>query len=186
MKFIIEHLEPELFEWCVIEYAHISEMVGKENVLFTNIPKKGISQLSQYGEATEKKVAELNLKNACILDPYAKEALMPADSRHFECFIFGGILGNNPAERRTAKLTTALPYPTRNLGQRQLSTDTAVYVARRILEGEKLENIHFADEVEVQVDDGESVILPFPYAVEGNHVVISEKLIGHLKKRKGF
>ncbi len=186
MKFIIEHLEPQLFEWCVIEYAHVSEMVGRENVLFTNVRKKDFPKLSPYGEVTEKKVAELHLRNACVLDPHAKQTLVPADSKQFEYFIFGGILGNNPAEKRTAQLTAALPCPARNLGQRQLSTDTAAYVAKRILEGKKLEEFRFVDEVEVQLDDGESVTLPFPYAVEGNHVVISKKLIGHLKKRGKF
>ena len=40
MKFIIEHLEPELYDWCLIEYEHISKIVGKENLIFTNINKK--------------------------------------------------------------------------------------------------------------------------------------------------
>ncbi|HIH05163.1 TPA: hypothetical protein HA228_03015 [Candidatus Woesearchaeota archaeon] len=186
MKFVVEHLEPELFEWCAIEYAHIAEMVGKENVLFTNIPAKESAKLSSCGEVTEKKVSGLHLKKACILDPYARKTLSESDKGKFGCLILGGILGNNPAEGRTEKLTGSLPYPTRNLGKKQLSTDTAAYVAKRILEGRKLSEFHFVDEVEVQLGEGESMTLPFPYVLEDNKVVISEKLVEHLKRRKGF
>ena len=35
MKFIIEHLEDEVWEWCILEYRHMSEFVGKENLIFT-------------------------------------------------------------------------------------------------------------------------------------------------------
>ncbi len=40
MKFIIEHLEPELYPWCLIEYKHISKIVGKNNLIYTNINKE--------------------------------------------------------------------------------------------------------------------------------------------------
>ncbi len=40
MKYIIEHLEPELFEWCLIEYEHISKLVNEDNLIFTNIKKQ--------------------------------------------------------------------------------------------------------------------------------------------------
>jgi len=39
--YIIEHLEPKLFPWCMIEYKHISKTVGKSNLWFTNIKQKG-------------------------------------------------------------------------------------------------------------------------------------------------
>ena len=34
--YVIEHLEPRIYRWCVIEYKHISKIVGKENLWFTN------------------------------------------------------------------------------------------------------------------------------------------------------
>ena len=40
MKVIIEHLEPELYDWCLIEYEHISKIAGKGNLIFTNIKNK--------------------------------------------------------------------------------------------------------------------------------------------------
>ena len=42
MKFIIEHLEPEedISKWCFFEYEHISEIVGEDNLIFTNVKPK--------------------------------------------------------------------------------------------------------------------------------------------------
>ena len=43
--YVIEHLEPKLWEWCEIEYESISKIVGKENLWFTNIKnEKRIAQ----------------------------------------------------------------------------------------------------------------------------------------------
>ena len=182
MKFIIEHMEPELSDWCVAEYSHISALMGKSNVTFTNISQSDIKKLQPCGEATTKKASELHLKKACILDPRAKEQLSKKDKGEFDYFIFGGILGNNPAEGRTSLLTKAMPLPTRNLGAKQFSTDTAAYVAKKLLEGKKIEDIHFVEEVEIQIDEGESMILPFPYAVENGKLIISDKLIQHISK----
>jgi ribosome biogenesis SPOUT family RNA methylase Rps3 len=182
MKFIIEHMEPDLSEWCLAEYSHISSLLGKQNATFTNVPKDGIKRLESLGVATAKKASELHFKKACILDPKAKVQLSKKDAEEFDYFIFGGILGNNPAEGRTSILTKAMTLPTRNLGEKQFSTDTAVYVAKKMLEGTLLKDIHFVEEVEIQIDEGESMILPFPYAVENNKLVISDKLIQHISK----
>jgi len=35
MKFIIEHLEPTLSDWCFIEYNHISKIAGLEGIEHT-------------------------------------------------------------------------------------------------------------------------------------------------------
>lgn len=185
MKFIIEHMEEDLSDWCVAEYSHISSLLGKSHVTFTNIKSSDIKTLQPCGEATSKKAADLHLTKACILDPKAKERLSKKDAEEFDYFIFGGILGNNPAEGRTSILTSAMALPTRNLGDKQFSTDTAVYVAKKLLEGVLLKDIHFVEEVEIQIDEGESMILPFPYAVENNKLVISDKLIQHISK-SGF
>jgi ribosome biogenesis SPOUT family RNA methylase Rps3 len=182
MKFIIEHMEEDLSEWCLAEYAHISEIVGKGNLTFTNVQKNDIKKLAQYGEATTKKASELHLKKALILDPKSNKILSKSDVSEFDYFIFGGILGNNPAEGRTALLTKQMPIPTRNLGEKQFSTDTAAYVAKKLLEGTLLQGIHFVEEVEIQIDEGESMILPFPYAVESGKLIISDRLIQHISK----
>jgi len=72
--YIIEHMEPELWEWCVIEYKHISKIIGKKNVWFTNVKKKDVSKLKKYGKVFEKKARDIleNQERICILDPKAK------------------------------------------------------------------------------------------------------------------
>ena len=182
MKFIIEHMEPELSEWCTAEYGHIAQIMGKHNVMFTNLSPKQADKLRSFGEPFTKPVKQLNLKKACILDHNAKERMTKKDAEHFDYFIFGGILGNNPAEGRTKLLTKEMAYPTRNLGNKQFSTDTAVYVAKQLLKGKKLEDIRFIEEVEIQIDDEESMIIPFPYAVEDNKLIISDDLVEHIRK----
>jgi ribosome biogenesis SPOUT family RNA methylase Rps3 len=182
MKFVIEHMEEELSEWCIAEYSHISSIVGKSHVVFTNVAAADIKRLQPSGEATAKKASEFHLKRACILDPKAKAMLSKKDAQEFDYFIFGGILGNNPAEGRTSILTKVMDIPTRSLGPKQFSTDTAVYVAKKLLEGTLLKDIHFVEEVEIQIDDGESMILPFPYVVENGKLIISDRLIQHISK----
>jgi len=39
MKYAIEHFG-KLFKWYYIEYAHISKIVGKKNLIFTNVKGK--------------------------------------------------------------------------------------------------------------------------------------------------
>ena len=67
MKFVIEHLEPELYDWCLIEYGHISRIVGRQNLIFTNIKnKKDADKLERYGNVFGKGIDELNLNNICV------------------------------------------------------------------------------------------------------------------------
>jgi len=39
-KFIVEHLDPRLWKWSLLEYSHISDFVGKKNMIFTNIKRE--------------------------------------------------------------------------------------------------------------------------------------------------
>ena len=91
--FIIEHLEPALFPWCLLEYKHISKIVGKRNLWFTNIKDKDKNKLSKYGKVFTESIKQLinknyhchnvkthlyfTNKNICILDPEAKKTLTP-------------------------------------------------------------------------------------------------------------
>ncbi|MEK6984596.1 MAG: SAM-dependent methyltransferase [Nanoarchaeota archaeon] len=190
MKFIIEHLESYLYEWCLIEYKHISKIVGKQNLIFTNIKnKKEQNKLKGYGKIHEKSVAQLKLKNICILLQYSKKTLRTKDK--FKYFVFGGILGDNPAKKRTNFLIQKLKnsrvgFETRNLGTKQMPTDAAVYVAKGILNGKKLNDFKFVDEVEIEINDNESVTLPFRYVVDDNKLIISDKLADYLRKSKRF
>lgn len=191
MKFIIEHLEPELYEWCLIEYGHISKIAGKQNLIFTNVSNKEKGRLEKYGSVFEKSVSELNLRSICVLSQYSKKALAAKDRGKFKYFVFGGILGDSPAKKRTNSIIKQLKkrkvkFEDRNLGSRQMPTDVAVYVTKKILEGKKLSELKFADELEVEINENESVTLPFRYAVDGSKLVINEKLVEHLRKRREF
>lgn len=185
MKFIIEHLEPEVYDWCLIEYKHISSVVGKENLIFTNV-KKGKEKLNELGEVKEESVAELGLKNICVLDPEAEGILDPADNK-FDYMVFGGILGDNPPKKRTkVELSSKLDCEKRNLGEKQMSTDTAVYVVKKIIDGKKINKIEFKDGIEVEVNEGESVILPYRYVVDNGKIVLPDNFVEFLKEREEF
>lgn len=184
--FIIEHLEPKLWKWCVIEYAHISQMVGRENCWFTNIRS---SRLASHGKVIPKSVTTLNLENVCVLDPEAPKTLTPEDAQQFDYFVFGGILGNDPPEKRTnPELTMRFPHPinARNIGTRQMSTDNAVAVVKEIVAGKKLEGLPFQDGIEIDLKDGESIQFPYRYLLVKGKPWISKELVEYLRKKKGL
>ena len=192
MKFVIEHLEPELYEWCLIEYEHISKIVGKQKLIFTNIiNKKNIKKLKKYGNVYKNSISKLNFKNVCVLSQHSKKPLMTKDKNKFQYFAFGGILGDNPAKNRTQKLikkikNSKITFETRNLGDKQMPTDTAVYVAKKILGGKKLSDFRFTDELEIEINENESINLNFRYVIDGNKLIINERLVEYLRKRKEF
>lgn len=185
--FIIEHLEPRVWRWCVIEYENISKNVGKSNVWFTNLPY-GSKPLENYGKVIKQSVRELDLSRVCVLDPEASQTLESSDKDNFDYFVFGGILGDYPPKKRTKKeLTKFLPQAaTRNIGKKQLSTDNAVYVAHEILSGKKFTDIPFQNKITVTINDVESIDLPYYYPLINGKPRISPKLITYLKKKKGF
>ena len=188
---MIEHLDNELYEWCLIEYEHISKIVGKDNLIFTNINKKYRNKLGRYGIIYNKSISKLNLKNICILSQYSKKTLLTNDKNKFQYFVFGGILGDNPAKKRTNRIIKNLKknkikFETRNLGKKQMSTDVAVFVTKKILEGKNLNDFKFVDEVEIEINENESITLPFRFVVDGNRLVINKKLVGYLRKRQEF
>ncbi|MEK6928583.1 MAG: RNA methyltransferase, partial [Nanoarchaeota archaeon] len=144
--YIIEHLEPEVFPWCLIEYKNISKIAGKENLWFCNLNGvKGVENLSSLGKCIKESVCKLALKNACVLDPDAEKTLSSEESKKFQYFIFGGILGDYPPKKRTKKeLSSFLPHALKyNIGKEQMSTDNAVYVVKQIIKGKKLNEIPF-------------------------------------------
>ncbi|MBI5065629.1 hypothetical protein HZA97_05315 [Candidatus Woesearchaeota archaeon] len=174
--FIIEHMEPRLWKWCLLEYEHISKIVGKQNLWITDCNN---SKLKSVGKVEKKSVVELKLNNACLLDPYAEKELSPTDK--FDYFIFGGILGNAPAQGRTKILGDKLNCEKRSLGNKQMSTDTAVRVTKMIVEGKKLSEIPFIDEPELDTAENESVTLPYRYVLEHGKPIIYKKLLPLIK-----
>ncbi len=189
MKAIIEHLDLELYPWCLLEYRHISQVLGKSNVIFTNVQKKDVEKLKPYGTVYTESVKQLKFVKVCVLDPFAKETLAPADAPQFDYYLFGGILGNYPMERRTEKeLTVHLKqFSARNIGDKQMSTDTAVVVVHNIVDEKiPLSAMRFADELEVELEEGYSKILPYRYLIENGKPVLPEGLIEYLKEEESF
>ena len=186
--YIIEHLEPELFEWCFLEYKNISKIVGKENLWFTNISdKKDAGKLSSFGKVFSESVRKIKLENACILDPEAEKILSPADK--FSYFIFGGILGDYPPRKRTKEeLTKFLPtVEKRNIGKEQMSTDNAVFTVKQIAENsKKFEELKFVDNASIEINEFESVDLPYRYNLVKGKPFMSPEIANYLKRKKGF
>lgn len=181
MKYVIEHLEPKLYEWCLIEYKHIAEIVGKSNLILTNVKNK--SRLKDItNNSYGKSFRELKLKNFCLLSPYAKKTLIKADGKKFDYLVFGGILGDNPPKKRTIKYFNGIKCEKRNLGKKQMSTDTAVYVAKKIIDGKKLSDFDFIDKIEVKTDKCLSVELPFRYVRIKGKIMLPKGLVKFLKK----
>ena len=185
--YIIEHLDPRIWKWNFIEYKHISEIVGKKNLWFTNIKRKNI-KLEKLGKCFKQSVREMNLEDACVLDPDAKQTLTTTDSKQFQYFIFGGIMGDYPPRKRTKEeLTQFLPNTQkRNISKKQFSTDNAVFVVKRIVEGEKLEDMKFKNNITIKTGEFESVDLPFCYPIVNGKPFMSEELLKFIKNKKGF
>ena len=183
--FVIEHLEPRVFHWCKLEYAHISKWVGKNNLLFTNTAN---NFLKTIGRVEKKKAKQLSFSKACVLDPESPTLLTPAIARKFETFIFGGILGDDPPKERTkVELSPSdLPYPRFNLGKEQMSTDTAVIVTKQIVDGTPLDKLTFQQGIEIEINDSESVQLPYKYLIITGKPLLAPGLVEKLKKQKGF
>ena len=190
MIFIIEHLEPTLSDWCFIEYKHISKIVGSTNLIFSNVKSEAEQlKLQQLGEAKQESVKQMNLQKACILDPNAEKQLAPQDS--FNYMIFGGILGDYPPQNRTEDLLTSqVNHESRNLGKEQMSTDTAVLVASRIVNGACFEDLQFKDTVELDVKNPEgishTITLPYRYLLENEKPVIAGGLVEFLMDKDEF
>jgi len=182
MKFIIEHLEPEMYEWCVLEYEHISDEVGRNNLIFTNVPKKDHKTLASLGEVKEESVKGMDLKTPCIMDPQADKMLIPEDK--FENIVIGGILGNHPMDGRTKREFKKLKGERRNIGALQMSTDTAVIVVKRILDGMPFTKLTFQDTLDIEIEDGFHNILPYRYLKENGKLVLPKGFVEFLRRQE--
>lgn len=183
---IIEHLEPEIWPWCKIEYESISNIIPKGQLWFTNIQQKS-DFLEKLGKVSKESVINLNLKNVCILDPEAPKTLSPKEARSFKYFIIGGILGDYPPKKRTkVELTDKLKGVARNLGKKQFSTDNAVYVLNEIINNKELKDIKFQNKITIKLNDIESVDLPYYYPIVKGKPRISDKLVNYIKNKKDF
>lgn len=181
MHYIIEHAEEKISEWLELEYRHSSRIVGK-NLLFTNVKnQEDLEKIRKFARAEEKSCMELLAgKKAIVLDPQAEKMLSKRDFSEEGHIIVGGILGDaNPRGRTKELITEKLDCIPRSLGRRQLSVDGAVFLAKKIEEGE---NCEVADRPEIELSESHSVTLEYAIPVFRGKLVITPGLLEYLKK----
>lgn len=181
---VIEHCEPKLSEWLMLEYKH-SAKLWDDKILFTNAcDGKTAKVLRSLGMVEKKEAKEVfRGKNCIILDPQSKKPLKTADFSNLDAIIVGGILGYEKPQGRTKKLLSdRCDFETRNLGKMQLTIDGAVFIAKAVLSGMKLSDIEITYEIEIVHDSVHSTILPFGYPVIDNIPVITPGLVEYLTK----
>lgn len=159
-------------------------MFPKSKLWFTNIQS---SKLRKFGKVSKKSVIDMSLDDVCILDPDAKKTLSPKESKKFKYFIIGGILGDYPPKKRTkVELTAKMKGEARNMGKKQFSTDNAVYVLKKIIQGTPLNKLKFQNKLTIPINKIESIELPYYYPLVNGKPRISNKLINYIKKKKDF
>lgn len=204
MLYVIEHMEDGFSEWVTLEYAQIIRDVGSTNLILASVSKdisdKDIpQQLVAMGlqwthsglECIPQEFPQLNLPkmeagNVCLLDPRATEDLSPKDEPTFKYLLFGGILGDHPPRDRTSELQTLHPglLIGKRLGDKQMTTDTAVRVAQMITKSQiPLDKIPFIDYPEFRFNKHEATEMPFRY-VKDEHTgkpILPEGMLNLIK-----
>lgn len=193
--FVIEHLEPRLSRWLLLEYKHSSSIVGKRNLIITNARGlKGL--LEDIAVVYEESIVELlgtklKPRKSIILEPRAEKLLEPEDFDDEVVVVVGGIMGDHPPKGRTwAMLTSRLldRAEPRSLGPLQFSIDGAVYMAYQVSRGRKLSDIEIVDGVEVEVPSPypgikATIRLPYAYPIVNGRPLLAPGLIEYLKYR---
>jgi ribosome biogenesis SPOUT family RNA methylase Rps3 len=188
--FIIEHLEPVLSRWMLLEYRHASMLAGCERLVFTNVRKDEWREaLKPLGRVVKESVAEA-YRNArlLVLDPSAEKLLETRDFAEVDAVVIGGIMGDHPPRRRTwSMLTRRLEKPLpRSLGDKQLSIDGAVYVALQVFKGSELKDVELIEGVEVELEPLPGVRrvlrLPFAYPLVDGRPLLAPGLVQYLRR----
>lgn len=184
MLFVIEHLEPEISKWLYFEYASASRIVGRDKLVFTNVKRlEDFEILSKLGTVKSESFIDIfSQDKIVILDPRAPESLKPEDFTGIDAVIIGGILGDHPPKGRTRKLITsrAPAALSRNIGRGQFSIDGAVYVAKLVSEGVRLENISVKRGLHIRLSERAEIYLPYMYPLKDGKPVISNELVEYL------
>jgi ribosome biogenesis SPOUT family RNA methylase Rps3 len=197
MKYVIEHMEQGFTEWVILEYCTIIKEVGKENLLLTSLPK-GITEKDIPNELinaglqwTTKDVSVIGTQElpivkerVCLLDPSAETDLVPEESNSFDYFVFGGILGDHPPRDRTGELRRKYGFAGRRLGNKQMTTDTAVRTTQLIIKHQKkFEDIAFIDYPEFRFNKNEATEMPFRYVLDAqNRPILPEGMLDLIKR----
>lgn len=188
---VIEHLEDHASRWLMAEYEHAYTITG-HTLIVTNAREycNAISRIVGRDHCFRESILDLegviysSPRNVVILDLRAAEPLTPAHARAAEVLVIGGILGDYPPRGRTwEKLTKAAllkGMQAANLGPKQFSIDGAVYVASRVAQGTRLDDVSIVEKPVVEIDIGDGFIreveLPFAYPVVNGRPLLSPKL----------
>ena len=179
MKYIMEHMEEELFEWSALEYSNFVHHVGADKALITHLdvsalPPREAKLLEQVPHPipahvfVKESVRELpavtgNPARVCLLDEKGEAVLAPADASEFDYVVFGGILGDDPP-KDDSKVLRDLGFVCRNLEEEQMTMDTAAIVAKKILEDQTpMEQLRFTSRPDFKIGKNEYVNIPFRY-----------------------
>lgn len=181
MRYIIEHLEDGISEWLGLEYRHCSQIVG-EDILFTNVESKDKEFCKKLGQVNTRSCTEF-VREALVLDPKARKLLEPQDFERYDTIVIGGILGDKvPRGRTESEITSKMKCVPRSLGHRQLSVDGAVYIAKKVEEGNRLEDLEVAYEPEIGIEPGYTVTLEYAVPVWEERAVFTPGLLEYLSK----
>ena len=137
--FVVEHLDPELEHWQILEYTTIARecSASSSRFILTGLPTPNpeLSSVEQKPESVDDLVVSAGIprERVCLLDPRGESDLAPEDGELFDVFVFGGILGDDPPRDRTAELRVK-GFKGRRLGKEQLTTDTAARVTRIVVQ----------------------------------------------------
>lgn len=202
MKYIIEHMEQDFSQWVTLEYAQIIRDIGAENLILSSLPEgtteseipekllhMGLRWTTKdLNHLTEefKDLQPLQNGRVCLLDPRADQDLQPAETEQFDYFVFGGILGDHPPRDRTTEIKVAYPdlVVGRRLGDKQMTTDTAIRTTQQIIEkGKKFQDIHFIDYPEFRFSKNEATEMPFRYILDAqNNPILPEGMLALIKR----
>lgn len=195
--FIIEHLEEKPGKWIILEYENAVNIVGKENILITNVKNiKEQTILSTIANIRKESVRDLidkELKEVhiIVLDPQASYALKPIDFKgKMDVIVVGGILGDHPPKGRTYKLLTKYlknkkNVIVRNIGKEQLTIDGSIYVAYMVSLGKSFDELDYVYGLKIKQKIGpieHEIYLPYKYPLVNGKPLINKKLLSYLKK----
>ena len=105
VTYVVEHLDPELGPWSALEYGCIAKETNAigARFLLSSVPLS-LQMPNDLDEMKELEVDHHSIEETfasqkskiCLLDPAAEVDLSPDDGNHFDIFLFGGILGDDP------------------------------------------------------------------------------------------
>ncbi len=177
---VIEHLEEHLSKWLMAEYRNAARIAGQRLVI-TNLWRsewrekiRRFLNVRCYRESIVELEGVLytSQERLAVLDPQAEARMTPSAAAESEAIVIGGILGDHPPRGRTRLLLSSrLPRARKyNIGDHQFSIDGSVYVALKLVEGRRLDQIPVVIGLKISVESPHGlpveVELPYAYPVD--------------------